>query len=134
MKTAHQPAALFDSRPFHFSQVVTAPAGRLVFVAGQTAWDEKGQLVGGDDLAAQARQALVNVGLALEAAGATVADLVMMRTFVVNYRPEFVDILLPEFAHFFTDSPPPANTWVGVQSLALPELMIEIEAQAVVGG
>lgn len=134
MKTAHQPAALFDSRPYNFSQVVTAPAGRLVYVAGQTAWDEKGELIGGNDLAAQTRQALANIGHALDAAGASVADITMMRHFVVDYEPELLEVLVPEFRRFFQGAEPPANTLLGVQALALPEFLIEIEAQAVVNG
>jgi enamine deaminase RidA (YjgF/YER057c/UK114 family) len=133
MKTALQPAALFDSSIYHFSQVVTAPAGRLVFLAGQAAMDEQGQPVGGDDLVAQCRRALVNVELALDAAGATVADLVSIRVYIVDYRPDFIEALLPEFERFFAGTPPPASTWLGVQCLALPELKIEIEAQAVIG-
>ena len=134
MKTSHQPAALFDSRGYYFSQAVTAPAGRLVYVAGQTAWNEKGELVGGDDLAAQTRQALINVSHALDAAGATVADITMMRTYIVNHQPEFIGEILPEFERFFAGSEPPASTWLGVQALAMPEFRIEIEAQAVVAG
>ena len=134
MKTALQPAALFDSSIYHFSQVVTVSGGKHVFLAGQAAMDEKGEPVGGDDIAAQCRQALTNVGLALEAAGATVADLTIVRVYMVDYQPEFIEQLLPEFERFFAGHPPPASTWVGVQRLALPELKIEIEAQALVTG
>jgi enamine deaminase RidA (YjgF/YER057c/UK114 family) len=134
MKNAVQPATLFDSSVYQFSQVVTVPAGRQVFVAGQTAMDENGQIVGGDDFAAQCRQALTNVAHALQAAGATVADITAVRVYMVDYRPEFIDVLLPEFERFYAGTPPPASTWVGVQALALPELKIEIEAQAVIAG
>ena len=50
--------------------------------------DERGALVGADDLATQTAQAMRNVGLALAAAGATYADIVKITTYVVNYRPE----------------------------------------------
>ena len=132
MKNVIQPDTLFDSSQFHYSQVVTATGGTLVHISGLAAWDRNAQLVGGDDLVAQTRQTLANVRAGLEGAGATVDDLIMMRCFIVNYQPQYFEQLMPEFAQFFGDARPPASTWVGVQALALPELLIEIEAQAVI--
>lgn len=132
MKKVIQPAGLFDSRPFHYSQVVTATGGTLVHISGLAAWDEHSQLIGGDDLAAQTRQTLANVKAALTGAGATVDDLIMLRAFIVDYQPGDFPLLLAEFERFYSGARPPASTWVGVQALALPELKIEIEAQAVV--
>jgi len=131
MKNVIQPNTLFDSSPFGYSQVISATGGKLIFISGQVGWDENGDIVS-DDLATQGRQALKNVRLAIEAAGGSIDDLTMMRTFVVDYRPEYVEELLPVFQDFFAATPPPAQTWLGVQSLALPELRIEIEAQAIV--
>ena len=68
-----QPPGLFASGQFGFTQVVTSPPGKLVFVSGQVAFDENAQVVG-SDLAAQAQQALENLGRALAAAGASPAD------------------------------------------------------------
>lgn len=133
MKRVIQPDSLFDSSQFGYSQVVSAGDGRLVFVAGQVGWDANGKLAG-DKLVEQAGQALQNVRLAVESAGGGIEDIVMMRTFVVDYRPEFVELLLPLYQDFFANVQPPTQTWLGVQSLALPELQIEIEAQAVVPG
>jgi enamine deaminase RidA (YjgF/YER057c/UK114 family) len=130
MKQTLQPDKLFDSSQFGYSQVVTSAGKRLVFIAGQVGWDIDGEVVS-DDLVAQAKQALNNVRLAIEASGGTVADLTMMRTFIVDYRPEFVEQLLPVYLDFFAATEPPAQTWLGVQALALPDLKIEIEAQAV---
>jgi enamine deaminase RidA (YjgF/YER057c/UK114 family) len=130
MKKTIQPDALFDSSQFGYSQVVATQGRQLVFIAGQVGWDIDGVVVA-DDLVAQAKQALSNVRLAIEAAGGTLADLTMMRTFIVDYRPEFVEQLLPLYLDLFADTEPPAQTWLGVQALALPDLKIEIEAQAV---
>ena len=127
-----QPDELFPSERFGFTQVVTSPPGRLVFVSGQVAWDAELKLVGGSDLAAQAEQALTNLGHALRAAGASPADLTMLRAYIVDYRPEQARDLAPAFRSFLGDATPPASTWVGVQSLAAPGLLIEIEALAVV--
>lgn len=133
MRTVIQPDTLFDSTPYHFSQVITAPAsGTLVFLAGQAAMDPDGRPTGGDH-AAQARQALENVRLGLAAAGAQLTDIVSLRVYVVDHAPEVIDAIMPVFAEFFGEVAPPANTWIGVQALALPELKIEMEVQAVVG-
>lgn len=130
MKEVIQPQTLFDSSQFSYSQVVTATGTRQVFIAGQTGWNADGEMAG-DELAAQARQALNNIRHALVAAGGSVADLTIMRTYIVDYRPDFVEELLPIYQEFFAGTAPPAQTWLGVQSLALPELKIEIDAQAV---
>ena len=130
MKNAIQPEGLFDSSQFGYSQVITATGNKLVFLAGQVGWDENGDMAG-DDVVTQARQALENIQLALQAAGGDADDITMMRTYVVGYQPELVEQLLPVFLEFFAGMEPPAQTWLGVQSLALPELKIEIEAQAV---
>ena len=132
LKRGIQPDALFDSRPYGFSQVVNCMPGTLVFVSGQVAWDREFQLIGGNDVAAQARQALANLKAALQAAGATVADLTVLRVYVVDFRPEYFDRLSPVFQEFFDGVTPPTSTWVGVQALAGPGLLIELEAQAVI--
>ena len=90
------------------------------------------KLVGEGDVAAQASQALDNLGHSLRAAGATPADVTMLRTYIVEYDPKYAAALAPLFERFF-EGRPPASTRVGVQALAAPGLLIEIEAIAVVG-
>jgi enamine deaminase RidA (YjgF/YER057c/UK114 family) len=126
------PKSLFASLPFGFSQVVTSRGGTLVHVSGQTAWDTQRNIVGPGDLAAQTRKALENVRLALKAAGATTADVVRMRIYVVNYKREDVGVITGLLKEFFPAEKPPASTLLGVQSLAVPEFLIEIEVTAVV--
>ena len=92
----------------------------------------KVSLVGPGDLAAQAAQAMRNVGLALSAVGATYADIVKITTYVVNYKPEQRAIIGQARAPFFAGVTPPASTLVGVAALALPGWLVEIEAVAVV--
>jgi enamine deaminase RidA (YjgF/YER057c/UK114 family) len=70
-----------------FSQVVVAAGKRPIYTAGRVAIDERGELVGSSDLAAQTEQAMRNVGLALAAARAGYADIVKITTYVVNYKP-----------------------------------------------
>lgn len=126
------PRTLFPSLPFGFSQVVTSRGGKLVHVSGQTAWDTEMKIVGAGDVAAQTRKALDNVQLALATAGATLADVVRMQLYIVKYNPETAGILSGILKEFFPSGGPPASTWVGVQSLAVPEFLIEIEVTAVV--
>ena len=68
--------------PPGYSQVVEVRAGRLIFLAGQTALDRDGALVGKDDFAAQAAQVFRNVDVALQAAGCTAGNLVKLTVFL----------------------------------------------------
>jgi enamine deaminase RidA (YjgF/YER057c/UK114 family) len=127
-----QPEDTFESGRFGFTQVVTSTPGKLVFVSGQVALDRDLKLVGAGDIGAQAQQALSNLGRSLRAAGASAADVTMLRTYIVDYTAEYAPKLAPHFDEFFGGRPP-ASTRVGVQALAAPGLMIEIEAIAVIG-
>ena len=127
-----QPEGLFASEPLGFTQVVTSPPGKLVFVSGQVALDENAQVVGPGDLGAQAEQALANLGRALEAVGASPADVAFLRIYIANYDPSKLAVLGPLLPKFF-GSKLPAQTLLGVQALATPDLLIELEALAVVG-
>ncbi len=127
-----QPERLFPSAPFGFSQVVVSTGSRHIHCAGQTAWDADRQLVGGMDLGKQMQKALENVGHALEAAGASPADVVRIMTFVVDYRPDYAVVLGQAMAEFFGADTLPAATLIGVQALAMPEFLVEVQATAVV--
>ena len=108
-----------------FSQVVVASGTRTIYSAGQVAIDERGELVGAGDLAAQTAQVMRNVGLALAAASANFTDVVKITTYVVNYRPEHRAIIGKAWALFFANGTPPASTLIGVSALALPEWLVE---------
>ncbi|PYK81101.1 MAG: RidA family protein [Verrucomicrobia bacterium] len=114
-----------------FSQVVVASGRKMVFISGQTAWDIRKKIVGGDSLLEQARQALRNVQAAIEAAGGTLKDIVSLRIYIVNYQPENAEAVSIALQEFFSSENPPASTWIGVSALAVPEFLIEIEAIAV---
>ncbi|MGZ5552793.1 MAG: RidA family protein [Chthoniobacterales bacterium] len=127
------PKTLFPSLKHGFSQVVSASGAKTVYISGQTAWDAQKQLVGGTDLAQQSRQALRNVKTAVEAAGGTLADVVALRIYIVNYRPEQADAIGGALREFFPEERRPASTWIGVCALASSDFLIEIEAIAVLG-
>ena len=118
-------------RPRSYSHVVAARGVGLVFVAGQAADDIDGNLVGVGDLAAQARQAFVNLGGALAAAGASPAQVARITIYVVGHRPEFLPIIEAARVSVFGNHKP-ADTLVGVETLAEPGYLIEIDAIAVV--
>ncbi|HET6961441.1 MAG TPA: RidA family protein [Terriglobia bacterium] len=121
------PDSLFPSVPHAFSQVIATHGGKTIYISGQTAWDAEKRLVGGNSLVEQARQALRNV----EAAG-SLADVVALRLYVVNYRPADASLLGTALREFFPGVQPPTSTWIGVSSLAVADFLIEIEAVAVV--
>ena len=123
------PAAV--SPPTGYSHVVSAQGSRLVFIAGQVATNARGEIVGAGDLARQAEQVFENLKACLAAAGATFADVTKMTTFVVDYKPEHRPLIAETRRRYLPADHPPASTLVGVQALARPEILIEIEAIAV---
>ena len=127
------PGSLYNSVQFGFSHAVRQKGGDTLHLAGQVAWDKAGKLVGAGDLVAQTRQALANLREVLASVGATPADLVRLRTYVVNHSPDKLGPVLGEIGTFYGGAVPAANTFIGVQALALPEFLVEIEATAVIG-
>ena len=125
------PNSLFPSLPHGFSQVVIASGRKMVFVSGQTAWDIRKNIVGGDSVLEQARQAFRNLEKAMEEAGGTLKDVVALRIYVVDYQAESGTAVGTALREFFSPQNPPASTWIGVLALAVPEFLIEIEATAV---
>lgn len=105
----------------------------MIFISGQVAWDENQQIVGVNDLAKQTQQSLDNLETALEAAGATLEHVVMLRIYKVNYQKEDGAIISQVLKAKFGTENPPASTWLSVLGLANEGFMIEIEAQAVLG-
>lgn len=130
-KECINPNTLFPSLPYGFSQVVAATGKKMVFISGQTAWDERKEIVGGDSVLEQARQAFRNLGKAMESAGGTLKDIVALRIYVVDYQAECGTAVGTALREVFASENPPASTWIGVSALADPEFLIEIEATAV---
>jgi len=116
--------------PQSYTQVAVATGSRLVFVAGQVADDAEGNLVGPGDLAAQARQAFANLGRALAAAGARPHDVARITIYVVHHRPEYLPVIEAARIEVFGDHKP-TDTLLGVEALAEPGYLIEVDAIAV---
>ncbi|MEW6640877.1 MAG: RidA family protein [Pseudomonadota bacterium] len=117
--------------PPGYSQVVEVRAGRLVFIAGQTALDASGEIVGRGDIVAQAAQVFRNLEIALRAAGCTAADLVKMTVFLRDMS-HLASYREARNRFFATVTPPaaPAVTLVEVSRLYGADFLIEIEAIA----
>jgi enamine deaminase RidA (YjgF/YER057c/UK114 family) len=118
-------------RPGTYTPVVVARGARTIYVSGQVPVNEKGELVGKGDLLAQAEQVFRNIDIALKGADATFADVVKITTFVVGFRPEHRALMHQVRSRYVSKDNPPASTLLGVQALAVPDYLIEIEAIAV---
>jgi enamine deaminase RidA (YjgF/YER057c/UK114 family) len=116
----------------NYSEGIIAEGKRLLFVAGQAAGDESGNIVGIDDLHAQLKQTLDNMKLVLEEAGASFKNVVKILTFLRDYEDvsKFFKARGELYPQYFRDGIYPPNSLV-IASLAAKELLIEIEAIAV---
>lgn len=119
--------------PDTYRQVAVATGTRTVFVSGQVARTADGTPVGPGDLAAQTEQAYRNVATALDAVGATLHDVAKMTVYVVDLTPEkmggFGEGAMRAAAALGQVTP--AITLVGVTALGEPDLLVEVEATAV---
>ena len=104
-------------------------AGNTIYIAGQVAQDEHGQLVGAGDFVAQANQVFENLRKALAAAGAGFGDLVKTTVYVTD--PRYREALRDVRNRYLDNNALPTSTLIVVAGLALPEYLLEIEAVAV---
>jgi enamine deaminase RidA (YjgF/YER057c/UK114 family) len=119
--------------PPGYSQIVDVQASRMIFIAGQTALDRNGELVGRNDFAAQADQVFRNLSTALQSVGCTASDLVKLTVFLRDMS-DLTTYREARNRFFTTVTPPaaPAVTLVEVSKLYGPDFLIEIEAVAAV--
>jgi enamine deaminase RidA (YjgF/YER057c/UK114 family) len=117
--------------PPGYSQVVSVSAGRIILIAGQTALDRDGNVVGKADFVAQAAQVFRNLAVALAASGCTAANLVKLTVFLTDME-NLASYREARNRFFASVTPPaaPAVTLVEVSKLYGADFMIEIEAIA----
>jgi enamine deaminase RidA (YjgF/YER057c/UK114 family) len=114
------------------ANVVVATGSRLVSVSGQTGVDEDGKVVGTTYLD-QSRRALENLRTALSAASATTGDIVKLTIYIVDYDEAALEALMTAAIEVFgEDYPITASTLVGVATLWQPDVLVEIDALALV--
>lgn len=117
------------STPTGYTHIVSAKAGRTIYISGQVAYDAHGQLVGRGDLTAQTKQVFANLDVALKAAGATFNDVVKTNYYMLDASQ--VQVIRDIRSLHFTKELP-ATTLVQVSRLANPDFLVEIEVIAVV--
>jgi len=119
------------ARPIgHYSAAAVVPEARLVFAAGQVALDASGQVVGPGDMAAQTRQAYENLRAVLESVGARLDTVVKTTTFVTDIKSYHATASAVRRELFPKDPPP--GTLVEISALSRPELLVEVEAVALI--
>jgi reactive intermediate/imine deaminase len=117
------------SKPTGYSHVVEVRGGRTLYISGQIAVDKEGSLVGAGDVKAQAEQVFENLKAALAAGGATFNNVVKLTYFVTDASQVQV---VRAVRDRYVGKEPPASSFVQVARLVRPELLIEVEAIAVV--
>jgi enamine deaminase RidA (YjgF/YER057c/UK114 family) len=124
-RVPYQPAGVFAPAGKTYSHGVIVESTRTLYVAGQTARDAQGNIVGRGDAAAQTRQLLENMKQVIEGAGGRMDDVAKITVFVtaLEHR-EAVGRVRKEFFK----GEPPASTLLVVAGLADPDLLVEIEA------
>ncbi|HLL80883.1 MAG TPA: RidA family protein [Ktedonobacteraceae bacterium] len=120
------PPTMFS--PPGYTHVVEVTGGRTVYIAGQVALDKSFQVVGKDDFRAQAEQVFENLKAALEAAGADFTHVVKLNIFLVDMTQ--LRTLAEVRDRYVNTEHPPASTAVEIRRLAVPDLLLEIEAVA----
>lgn len=117
-----------------YRQVSIASGSKLVFIAGQVAWDAEGVTVGEGDLTAQVEQCYLNVATALAGAGGSFDDVAKLTVYVVDWTPDKMPALLEGIsratAKLGVTAKPPA-TLLGVAALDVPDHLVEIEVTAI---
>ena len=125
------PSTLFSSLKYGFSQIVTTNGSRTVYLSGQAAFDAEENIVGTNHKS-QMQQCLKNIKTALQAVDGSLDDVVNLRICLVDYNPDQDgDGVTEVLKEFFPQNRLPTATWLGISTLAVKGLLIEIEATAV---
>ncbi|GAB3169371.1 RidA family protein [Myceligenerans halotolerans] len=131
--TLSTPEGMFQPVPYHHVSVATGT--RHVHVAGQIARDADGNRIATGDLAGQLAQALRNTARGLAGAGATFSDVARLRIFVTDWSPEKYDDFVAGIEQVADElelpQPLPPLSAIGVDYLFEPDVLVEVEAYAV---
>jgi len=119
------------AKPSGYSYAVKK-RGTPVFISGQVGIDAEGRVVGEGDAAAQTAQAFDNLRTVVEASGGSMDDIVKITIFVTD--PSFRGAVVAARQRYFKDGEYPASTYLVVSGLAVPQLLVEVEAVAMLDG
>jgi len=118
-----------------YRQVSVSTGSRLVFIAGQIARDAEGKKVGEGDLTAQVEQVYLNLHTALTEVGASFDQVAKVTVYLVDWTADkmgpFTDGVARASARLGIEPPVPPLTGIGVAALAEPDVLVEVEATAV---
>ncbi|MCJ8314833.1 MAG: RidA family protein [Saccharospirillaceae bacterium] len=126
------PASLFNSQQFGFSQITTCDSGKLVFLSGQVGWNKHQQLIGTGDFQSQIKQTFENIKTAMTEVGGALSDIVSLRIYIVGENYANDQYITKALKQYFCEGHEPSATWVRVIGLATKSLLIEIEVTGVI--
>ena len=124
------PQELFDGNMFAMSQATIETSSGLIFVSGQVDWNRQYETTE-DSIEGQTKKALSNLKIALESGGSSIEQLLQIRIYVRGEFGDYIEIMAPILTEYLGSSRP-AMTGIGVASLASPDILVEIEAIAIV--
>jgi enamine deaminase RidA (YjgF/YER057c/UK114 family) len=119
------PPTMPNAAEMGYSQISIVEPGRMAYISGQVAWLANSKPVP-SDLVEQMKIVTANAKAALNAIGATADDIVIARCFLTNLTPERLDRIFPPLLEMFGGAKP-CITGIGVESLAAPDLQVELE-------
>lgn len=128
----HLPEFL-DNKP-HFTNLVISEGGKTLHLSGLVASDTDGELVGPGNLAAQMKFIYDNIRRVLAEQGATPADVVRQRVFIVGLRLDHRPVIAAAMNAFYGDGGTAASTCVGIEALLVKGALVEIDVTAVMYG
>ncbi|WP_282396953.1 Rid family hydrolase [Pseudomonas sp. PS01298] len=124
------PTTVFNSLQYGFSQALEVPDGRRILLSGQVGVDAE-ECTMGLGIAEQTATALDNIEKILAEVGGGLANVVMLRLYIVESAREQQEPIAQALRERFPHNPPPSS-WIIVSGLSLPQWLIEIEAEAVI--
>ena len=128
------PKELGAAPKFYSHAVSVGGQGKLVYVSGQVSWGPDGKVVGAGDMRAQAQQVFGNVTTILKSAGGDWTDVIKMNAYMVGVTFDNVAAYREVRQNYLKPGRLPASTLVGVTALVQPELLLEVEVVAALGG
>jgi len=124
------PATVFNSLQYGFSQGIEVRDGRRILLSGQVGVDANEQTVG-PGIAEQTAKALDNIQNVLADVGGELAHVIMLRLYIVESARDQQEPIAAALRERFPQNPPPSS-WIIVSGLSLPQWLIEIEAEALI--